>query len=224
MSTTVLLATVTGLVTGLSLIVAIGAQNVFVLRQGLLRRHVALVVVVCAVSDAVLITAGVAGIGGLVAAAPLALELLRWGGVAFLAAYGVSALRRAARPAALDAGTAEPSVDGAVDGAVGGAVGRTAGRTLAVALALTWLNPHVYLDTLLLLGSVAQQQGEDLRWWFAGGAVVASIAWFSLLGWGAGRAGHLLARPATWRVLEIVVGVVMLAIAAKLALTPLSAG
>lgn len=214
MSTAVLLATATGLVTGLSLIVATGAQNVFVLRQGLLRRHVALVVVVCAVSDAVLITAGVAGIGGLVAAAPLALELLRWGGVAFLAAYGVSALRRAARPAALEAETAS----------VGGTVGRTAGRTLAVALALTWLNPHVYLDTLLLLGSVAQQQGEDLRWWFAGGAVTASIAWFSLLGWGAGRARGLLARPATWRVLEIVVGAVMLAIAAKLALTPLPTG
>lgn len=202
-----LLAATTGLLTGLSLIVAIGAQNAFVLRQGLLRRHVALVVAVCAGSDAVLITAGVAGTGSLVEAAPLALEVLRWAGVAFLAAYGVLALRRAVRGGSLEA--------------AGGGVGRTAGGTLAAALALTWLNPHVYLDTLLMLGSIGQQQGPDLRWWFAGGAVVASIAWFTALGYGAVRARHLLARPSTWRVVETLIGVTMLVIALHLATTPI---
>ncbi|MDN7120999.1 amino acid transporter [Nocardioides sp. ChNu-153] len=202
-----LIALATGLVTGLGLIVAIGAQNAFVLRQGLLRRHVAGVVAVCAVSDAVLITAGVAGVGGLVDAAPLALEVLRWGGVAFLVTYGVLALRRATRGDALDPAAA---------------AGAGARRTLLTAAALTWLNPHVYLDTVLMLGSVAQQEGPDLRWWFAGGAVVASLAWFTALGYGAGRAHRLLSRPATWRVVETLVGLVMLAIAARLAWAPVA--
>ncbi|HEY1134362.1 MAG TPA: LysE/ArgO family amino acid transporter [Nocardioides sp.] len=202
---TTAVATATGLLTGLSLIVAIGAQNAFVLRQGLLRRHVAPVVAVCAVSDAVLIVAGVAGIGTLVALAPAAIDVLRWGGVAFLTAYGAMALRRAVRPAALD-----PAAG----------LGRSVGRTVATAVALTWLNPHVYLDTVLMLGSVAQQEGPTLRWWFAAGAVVASLAWFTGLAYGASRAHRLLERPATWRVLETLIGVVMLAIALRLALQP----
>ncbi|MDT9593343.1 LysE/ArgO family amino acid transporter [Nocardioides zeae] len=200
-----------GLLTGLSLIVAIGAQNAFVLRQGVLRRHVAPVVAVCATSDALLIVAGVAGVGTLLALAPTAIEVLRWGGVAFLTAYGVLALRRAARPGALV---------GEGDGVR--ALGHGAVRTVATALALTWLNPHVYLDTVLMLGSIAQQEGPGLRWWFAGGAVAASVLWFSALGYGASRAHRLLARPATWRVLETVVGVVMLVIAVRLALSPVA--
>ncbi|WZH51300.1 MAG: LysE/ArgO family amino acid transporter [Nocardioides alkalitolerans] len=204
-ATTTAVAAATGLLTGLGLIVAIGAQNAFVLRQGLLRRHVGPVVAVCAASDAVLIVAGVAGIGTLVALAPAVVDVLRWGGVAFLTAYGLLALRRAVRPTALDPATA---------------AGRGVGRTVATAAALTWLNPHVYLDTVLMLGSVAQQEGPGLRWWFAGGAVLASVLWFTGLGYGAGRAHRLLERPGTWRVLEALVGVVMLAIALRLALQP----
>lgn len=194
-----------GLLTGLSLIVAIGAQNAFVLRQGLRRSHVGLVVLVCAASDVVLILAGVAGIGALLDRAPWAVEAVRWLGVAFLTAYGLLSLRRARRPAALSVG------DGAVE-ARGGVVAR--------AVALTWLNPHVYLDTVLLLGSVAGTHGSTGRWWFALGACLASIGWFAGLGWGARLAAPRLATPRAWQVLDVLVGLVMLAIAVRLAVGP----
>ena len=193
---------VAGLGFGLSLIVAIGAQNAYVLRQGLLRAHVGVVVAICAVSDAVLITAGVAGIGTLVEQAPWVLTLVRWLGVAFLTWYGVSSLLRARDAESLRASTAE------------GGTRRTAVLT---AVALTWLNPHVYLDTVLLVGSIANQQGPDGRWWFAAGAVVASIVWFTGLGYGARRAHGLLASPRSWQVLDVLIGLTMLAIAVKLA-------
>lgn len=193
---------VAGLLTGLSLIVAIGAQNAFVLRQGLRRSHVGLVVLVCAASDVVLILAGVAGIGALLDRDPWAVEAVRWLGVAFLTAYGLLSLRRARRPAALSVG------DGAVE-ARGGVVAR--------AVALTWLNPHVYLDTVLLLGSVAGSHGGTGRWWFALGACLASIGWFTGLGWGARLAAPRLATPRAWQVLDVLVGLVMLAIAVRLA-------
>ncbi|MCW2764920.1 MAG: Lysine exporter protein [Nocardioides sp.] len=192
-----------GLVTGLSLIVAIGAQNAFVLRQGLAREHVGVVVFICAVSDLVLILAGVGGIGTLVERAPWALEVVRWLGVAFLSWYGVSSLLRARSASGLQA-----------------AAGNGLSRRSAVvrAVALTWLNPHVYLDTVLLLGSIASQHGPDGRWWFALGACAASIAWFTGLGYGA-RLGHrALASPRAWQVLDIVIGLTMLAIGVKLAL------
>ncbi|MGZ8738893.1 MAG: LysE/ArgO family amino acid transporter [Nocardioides sp.] len=196
-------ALVAGLVTGLSLIIAIGAQNAFVLRQGLARAHVGVVVAICAVSDAVLITAGVAGIGTLVERAPWALTTVRWLGVAFLTWYGVRSLLRARRTESLRAETTGPGSR------------RTA---IATAVALTWLNPHVYLDTVLLLGSIANQQGPDGRWWFAAGAVVGSLVWFTALGYGARRAHHLLASPRSWQVLDVLIGLTMLAIALKLAL------
>jgi len=193
-----------GLVTGLSLIVAIGAQNAFVLRQGLAREHVGLVVAICTVSDVVLIVAGVAGIGTIVERAPWALEVVRWLGVAFLGWYGVSSLLRARRPEALRAANGGPT---------------PSGRSVAVrAVALTWLNPHVYLDTVLLLGTIANHQGPTGRWWFAAGAVVASTVWFAGLGYGARAAGPLLARPRAWQVLDVLIGLTMLAIAASLAL------
>ena len=175
-----LLDTATGFVTGLSLIVAIGAQNAFVLRQGLLRSHVGVVVAICALSDLVLVVAGVAGIGTIVEEAPEAITVVRWLGVAFLTWYGVSSLLRARRPDSLRAASG------------GAGTRRTAVLT---ALALTWLNPHVYLDTVLLLGSIAQQHGTDGRWWFALGAGVASIVWFTCLGYGARRASGILASP-----------------------------
>jgi L-lysine exporter family protein LysE/ArgO len=198
---------VPGLLTGLGLIVAIGAQNAFVLRQGLLRSHVGPVVAVCALSDLVLILAGVAGIGVLVERAGWVVEVVRWLGVAFLASYGVLSLRRARRPTALAAGAAS----------AGGAA--TRGAAVATAAALTWLNPHVYLDTVLLLGSVAST--HDRPWLFAVGACAASVLWFTALGYGARLAAPLLARPRAWQVLDVVIGVVMLVLAALLALRPL---
>jgi L-lysine exporter family protein LysE/ArgO len=197
----VLVDVVAGLVTGLSLIVAIGAQNAFVLRQGLLRAHVGVVVAVCAVSDLVLILAGVAGIGAVVERAPSAITVVRWLGVAFLTWYGVASLLRARRPDALRAART-------------GATSRRA--ALATAFALTWLNPHVYLDTVLLLGSIANQRGEG-RWWFGAGAALGSLLWFTALGYGASRLSGLFASPTSWRVLDVVIGVTMLAIAVGLA-------
>ncbi|NPD04411.1 amino acid transporter [Nocardioides sp. zg-1308] len=194
---------VAGLLTGLSLIVAIGAQNAFVLRQGLRRSHLGLVVAVCALSDVVLIVAGVAGIGVVVDRAPWAVEAIRWLGVAFLVVYGVGSLLRARRPQSLAAGDA--------------VVERRAG-VLARAVALTWLNPHVYLDTVLLLGSIAGTHGEPGRWWFALGACVASVLWFAGLGYGARLAAPRLADPRAWQVLDVVIGLVMFGIALRLAL------
>jgi L-lysine exporter family protein LysE/ArgO len=192
-----------GLLTGLSLIVAIGAQNAFVLRQGLRRSHVALVVAICALSDLVLILAGVAGIGVVVDRAPWAIEVVRWLGVAFLTVYGVSSLRRARKPQSLAVG------EGVVEARRG---------VVAKAVALTWLNPHVYLDTVLLLGSIAGTHGDPGRWWFALGACVASLLWFAGLGYGARLAAPRLASPRAWQVLDVLIGVVMLAIAVRLAL------
>jgi L-lysine exporter family protein LysE/ArgO len=198
----VLDALVAGLLTGLSLIVAIGAQNAFVLRQGVLRQHVGAVVAVCAVSDLVLITAGVAGIGALVEHAPTALTVVRWLGVAFLTAYGVRSLWRARHAEALTASSdVEPRLRGA----------------LLQAVALTWLNPHVYLDTLLLLGSIAAHHGPSGKWWFAVGASLGSILWFTGLGYGARLAAPLLSRPRAWQVLDVLIGLTMLTIAYQLA-------
>jgi L-lysine exporter family protein LysE/ArgO len=198
----VLDALVAGLLTGLSLIVAIGAQNAFVLRQGVLRQHVGAVVTVCAVSDLVLITAGVAGIGAIVEHAPTALTVVRWLGVAFLAAYGLRSLWRARHAGALTASSdVEPRLRGA----------------LVQAVALTWLNPHVYLDTLLLLGSIAAHHGPSGKWWFAVGASLGSILWFTGLGYGARLAAPLLSRPRAWQVLDVLIGLTMLTIAYQLA-------
>ena len=195
-------AFVAGLLTGLSLIVAIGAQNAFVLRQGLLRQYVGPVVAICAVSDLVLIAAGVAGIGAIVQHAPTALTVVRWLGVAFLTAYGVRSLWRSRHAEALAAATdAEPRLRGAV----------------LQATALTWLNPHVYLDTVLLLGSIAAHHGPTGKWWFAAGAGLGSVLWFTGLGYGARLAAPLLSRPRAWQVLDVLIGLTMLTIAWQLA-------
>jgi L-lysine exporter family protein LysE/ArgO len=199
---TSLLAALSGAAFGLSLIVAIGAQNVFVLRQGLRRSHVLPVVLVCAVSDVVLISAGVAGLGGILDRAPGVATAARVAGAAFLLGYAVLAARRALRPVEVEGLAAERG---------------TGSRSAAVltALALTWLNPHVYLDTVLLLGSVAASHG-DLRWWFGLGATTASLVWFTALGFGARLVAPLFARPGAWRVLDGAIAVVMLAIAVGL--------
>jgi L-lysine exporter family protein LysE/ArgO len=197
----VLDALVAGLLTGLSLIVAIGAQNAFVLRQGLIRQYVGPVVAICSVSDLVLIAAGVAGIGAIVQHAPTALTVVRWLGVAFLTAYGVRSLWRARHAGALTATEAEtPRLRSAV----------------VQATALTWLNPHVYLDTVLLLGSIAAHHGPTGKWWFAVGAGAGSILWFTGLGYGARLLSPVLARPRAWQVLDVLIGLTMLTIAFQL--------
>lgn len=196
-----LLAVVSGLGLGLALIVAIGAQNAFVLRQGLRSEHVVPVVAVCALSDLILIAAGIAGTGALISAAPEAVTLIRWAGAAFLLGYGVLAARRALRPAgALTAGAGHrtPLLS-----------------TVLTASALTWLNPHVYLDTVVLLGSVAATHGE-LRWHFGAGAALGSLLWFAALGAGARLLRPVFARPAAWRVLDAGIALVMVALAVGL--------
>jgi L-lysine exporter family protein LysE/ArgO len=196
-------ASLDGLLTGLTLIVAIGAQNAYVLRQGLRRSHVGPVVAVCTVSDFVLIVAGVAGIGVIVQHAGWALQAVRWIGVAFLAGYGLSSAWRARRPASSLAAARDDS----------------AGRPAVVrrAVALTWLNPHVYLDTVVLLGSVANAHGTSGRWWFAVGTCLASTLWFTGLGFGARFAARLLATPRAWQILDLLIAATMLGIAVKLA-------
>ena len=197
-----LLAAAAGLGLGLSLIVAIGAQNAFVLRQGLRLEHVAAVVAVCAVSDIALIAAGVLGAGATLSQVPWLIPVVCFAGAAFLLCYGVLAARRAMRSGALlpDAGgtRAGPAV------------------TVSTCLALTWLNPHVYLDTVVLLGSMASTYGEH-RWQFAAGAGVGSAVWFTGLGYGARLLRPVFARPAAWRVLDAVIAVVMVALAVSLA-------
>lgn len=198
-----------GLGLGLGLIVAIGAQNAFVLRQGVRHEHVLAVVLVCVVSDAVLIVAGVAGAGAVFTAVPRLVAVARWGGALFLLGYAALAARRALRgPAARGEGlVVDPSA-------------RTSGRLRAVVattLALTWLNPHVYLDTVVLLGSVGSTHGEA-RWAFAAGAVLGSTLWFAGLGLAARALAPVFARPVAWRVLDGLVAVVMTALAAGLAL------
>jgi L-lysine exporter family protein LysE/ArgO len=193
-------ALLAGLGTGLSLIVVIGAQNALVLRQGVLRQQVPAIVAICAGSDAVLIALGVGGVGAAFTAWPAALTAVRWVGAAFLVGYGVLAARRVLRPSTL-----RPA-----DAAEAGAV-------IVTCLALTWLNPHVYLDTVVLLGSVAAGRGGQ-RWWFAAGAATGSLLWFCLLGGGAAALRPLFARPSAWRVLDGVIAVVMIALGVGLVL------
>jgi len=184
---------------GLSLIAAIGAQNAFVLRQGLRGEHVGLVVATCAVSDVVLIGAGVGGVGALLTQAPTLVPVVRIAGAVFLGSYAVLAARRALRPASTLTVTSG-----------GKATLRRA--TLATALALTWLNPHVYLDTVLLLGSIAGTHGDE-RWSFGAGAAVGSVVWFTGLGYGAALLRPLFARPAAWRLLDALIALTMAALA-----------
>jgi L-lysine exporter family protein LysE/ArgO len=206
----VLNSALAGLLTGLSLIVAIGAQNAFVLRLGLRRAHVGPIVTVCTLSDVVLIVAGVTGIGAVVQHAGWALQAVRWFGVAFLTWYGLSSAWRARHPSAL---SAPSDRDGAAPAPAAG-LAATVRRTLA----LTWLNPHVYLDTVVLLGSIASTHGPSGRWAFAIGAAVASTLWFAGLGFGARFAAPLLTTPRAWQVLDLLIAATMLAIAAKLAI------
>ncbi|WP_018546042.1 LysE/ArgO family amino acid transporter [Streptomyces sp. LaPpAH-108] len=197
-----LTAAVAGFGTGLSLIVAIGAQNAFVLRQGIRRDAILAVIGICALSDAVLIALGVGGVGALVTAWPDAVRAVGVIGGLFLIGYGVLAARRVLRPG------------GTGLRAEGDAAGSRR-RAVLTCLALTWLNPHVYLDTVFLLGSLAADRGP-LRWTFGLGAALASLCWFAALGLGARLLGRVLARPAAWRVLDGVIAATMLGLGAAL--------
>lgn len=206
-------AALAGLGLGLSLIIAIGAQNVFVLRQGIRREHVLAVVIVCAVSDAVLIAAGIAGLGALLEVVPWLIDVVRWAGAAFLVGYGMLAARRAWRPSgALTVGE-QPAGDEQAP-ASASPPARLRG-VLLTALALTWLNPHVYLDTVFLLGSIASTW-EEQRWLFGAGAMLGSVLWFTALGFGARYLGRWLSTPRAWRWLDAGIAVVMVAIAVSL--------
>ena len=195
-------AAASGYLVALSLILAIGAQNAFVLRQGLRREHVAAVVAVCAISDAVLIGAGVAGFGSLSAAVPWFGEAMRWLGVAFLLVYGGLRFR-----AALRGGEAlRPAEAGSAP----------LGKVLATCLVLTWANPHVYLDTVVLIGSISAQYAPHQAV-FGMAAAIASLSFFSALGFGARALAPVFARASAWVWLEVGVGMTMWAIAAGLA-------
>ncbi|MEV0332428.1 LysE/ArgO family amino acid transporter [Nocardia sp. NPDC050717] len=198
------LAALSGLGFGLSLIVAIGAQNAFVLRQGIRGLHVLPVIAVCAVSDIVLIAAGVAGFGTIVEAMPALLTVARYAGAAFLLGYAVLAVRRALSSSTLIAEGAGATV--------------AVGASVLTCLALTWLNPHVYVDTVVLLGSFASTYAAPERWFLAAGAMLASVLWFLALGYGARRLAPLFARPLAWRILDSVIAAIMLALAAGLLL------
>ncbi|MCK6067341.1 MULTISPECIES: LysE/ArgO family amino acid transporter [Microbacterium] len=209
-----------GLGLGLTLIIAIGAQNLFVLRQGLRREHVFAVAAVCAASDAALIALGVSGLGLALTALPWLVEVIRWAGALFLLGYGLLAARRAIRPsghALAPSPETEPAPGSA--GRAGTAVRSRLAPVLLTCLALTWLNPHVYLDTVFFLGLVASGHGEA-RWVFAAGAMLGSILWFFGLAFGARYLSRWLATPRAWRILDAIIAVVMIALAVSLVLVP----
>ncbi|MEY4453166.1 MAG: hypothetical protein RIT51_844 [Actinomycetota bacterium] len=196
-----MIAFLPGFLTGLSLIVAIGAQNAFVIRQGLTRSHVFLVVAICAIADAALIALGIAGLGAAISGLPWLLEVIRWFGVAYLSWFGFKSARAAFKNESLDAA---------------GAAEQSRVKVVTTVLALTLLNPHVYLDTVILVGSIGNQFGEN-KWFFGVGAMLASVVWFTSVGYGAKAASSLMSKPIFWRVLDTIIAVIMFGIAITLA-------
>ena len=189
-----------GILSGLALIIAIGAQNAFVIRQGLLRQHVLIVVLFCAISDALLIAAGTAGLGKVIESAPEVLEIVRWFGVTYLIFFGLKSLRSAFRHNTL---TLEQ----------GNLVSRK--RTILTVLGLTFLNPHVYLDTVIFLGSIANQFPAD-KWFFCAGAMTASFLWFFFIGFGSKMAARFMVKVVFWKVLDLAVAIIMFTLATYL--------
>jgi L-lysine exporter family protein LysE/ArgO len=192
----------TGFALSATLIIAIGAQNAFVLRQGIRKEHVAPIVIFCAVADLVLIGAGVLGLASILGDSPVLVALLTIAGSGFLAWYGVRALGRSLMPQSLRATAGEQPI--------------SFGNAMAQAAGFTLLNPHVYLDTVLLMGSIGTRQPPDLRLWFVGGAACASGVWFTTLGFGARLLAPIFARPSAWRVLDTLIGLTMLSLAVML--------
>jgi L-lysine exporter family protein LysE/ArgO len=192
----------TGLLTGLSLIVAIGAQNAFVLRQGLTRKHIGIVVLICSFSDALLIAAGTAGFGAVLQGAPLVITVFKWLGVAYLLWFAFGSFRRALQTQSLEASNNSVA---------------SLKTVVLTVLGFTYLNPHVYLDTVIFVGSLSAQHGNQ-NWVFSAGAMAASFLWFAGLGFGAKAAARYLAKPVFWRVLDTVIGFTMVAVAINLLL------
>ncbi|MDD2843450.1 MAG: LysE/ArgO family amino acid transporter [Rhodoferax sp.] len=190
-----------GFATSLALIVAIGSQNAYVLRQGILRQHVLPLVLFCALSDALLMLAGIGGAGLLIRDNPLLMTLTRYGGALFLVTYGVLAARRAWHSTSMPVDT-------------GGMV--TLAAALAACFAFTFLNPHVYLDTVVLVGALANQRPDPARWIFGAGAISASLCWFAALGFGARFLAPLFATARAWRLLDALIALTMWALAAML--------
>jgi L-lysine exporter family protein LysE/ArgO len=189
-----------GILSGLALIIAIGAQNAFVIRQGLLRQHVLIVVLFCAISDALLIAAGTAGLGKVIESAPEVIEIVRWFGVTYLIFFGLKSLRSAFRHNSL---TLEQ----------GNLVSRK--RTILTVIGLTFLNPHVYLDTVIFLGSIANQFPTD-KWFFSAGAMTASFLWFFFIGFGSKMAARFMVKVIFWKVLDLTVAIIMFTLATYL--------
>jgi L-lysine exporter family protein LysE/ArgO len=190
-----------GLFTGLSLIIAIGAQNAFVIRQGLTRRYVFTVVAICTVIDASLIALGIGGLGAAIAGLPWLLEVIRWFGVAYLTWFGIKSVISATKSQTLD-----PT----------GVESKSAGKVITTVLAMSLLNPHVYLDTVIFVGGVGNTFGEN-RWSFALGAMLASLIWFTSIGYGAKAASRFMSKPIFWKILDGVIAVIMFSLAVTLA-------
>ena len=194
-------AIIPGLLAGLSLIIAIGAQNAFVIRQGLTKKFVLLTVLICAISDALLIALGASGLGALIKSNKNILEFVRWFGVAYLLWFAFKSAKSALKKEVLNS-AGEASADRK--------------SVILTVLALTFLNPHVYLDTVILLGSISNQFGSD-KWFFVIRAMLASLIWFSAIGFGAKSASKFMSRPIFWKILDSIIAAIMLSIAAFLA-------
>lgn len=190
-----------GFFTGLSLIIAIGAQNAFVIRQGLTKRYVFTVVAICSVIDASLIALGIGGLGAAIAGLPWLLEVIRWFGVAYLTWFGIKSLISATKSQSLDAAGVES---------------KSAGKVITTVLAMSLLNPHVYLDTVIFVGGVGNTFGDN-RWFFAYGAMLASLVWFTSIGYGAKAASRFMSKPVFWKILDGVIAVIMFTLAVTLA-------
>jgi L-lysine exporter family protein LysE/ArgO len=187
-------ASINGFFLGASLIIAIGAQNAFILRQGLLRQHVFILCLICALADALLIALGVAGLGTLISGSPNLIAVATWGGALFLFVYAIIAFRRALHPVAMETrGSGEGDLKTAI----------------ATCLAFTFLNPHVYLDTVVLLGSLSSAYAGQARVAYGAGAMLASFTWFFALGYGARLLQPVFEKPAAWRILDFLIGCVM---------------
>jgi L-lysine exporter family protein LysE/ArgO len=189
-----------GFFTGLSLIIAIGAQNAFVIRQGLTKRYVFTVVAICTVIDASLIALGIGGLGVAIAGLPWLLEVIRWFGVAYLTWFGIKSLISATKIQTMDAAGGES---------------KSAGKVITTVLAMSLLNPHVYLDTVIFVGGVGNTFGEN-RWFFAYGAMLASLVWFTSIGYGAKAASRFMSKPVFWKVLDGIIAVIMFTLAITL--------
>jgi L-lysine exporter family protein LysE/ArgO len=189
-----------GFFTGLSLIIAIGAQNAFVIRQGLTKRYVFTVVAICTIIDASLIALGIGGLGAAIAGLPWLLEVIRWFGVAYLTWFGIKSLISATKNQTMDAAGVES---------------KSAGKVITTVLAMSLLNPHVYLDTVIFVGGVGNTFGDN-RWFFAYGAMLASLVWFTSIGYGAKAASRFMSKPVFWKILDGIIAVIMFTLAITL--------